>query len=211
MARKAAKKRARPSGGTRKRTYRRKAAAPARQNPPRKRSRSRGTHHRRGASTNPGLVSRTGGFITNAAYLIVGAVGSKAGTQAVLGADNTGFLGYGANIAFAYAIGKLVGMFTKNKQAENSATLGGILQVVLRFLIDQTPYGSKLKDLGIGDYQFQAFVVPQRLRDGLNSAAIDIPQAWRPAPQIMPAAAAGGGSGVAGIQSIGRGLYSKRR
>jgi hypothetical protein len=202
MARKASKKRAKPSSGTRK-TYKRKPAA--KHNPGRQTRR----HHRR-PKTNPGLVSRTGGFITNAAYLIVGAVGSKAGTQAVLGTDNTGFLGYGANIAFAYAIGKLVGMFTKNKQAENSATLGGILQVVLRFLIDQTPYGSKLKDLGIGDYQFQSFVVPQRLADGLNSAQVAIPQAWRPVPQLMPAAA-GGSAGVAGIQSIGRGLYSKRR
>ena len=146
-----------------------------------------------------------------AAYMIAGAVGSKLGVQAILGADNVGFLGYGANLAAAFAIGKLIGMFTKDKRAENSAILGGVGQVVLRFLIDQTPAGSKLKAAGFGDYQAQSFVVPQRLADGLNSAQVAIPAAWRPAPQIMPSAVAASSSGVAGLRSIGTGLYGRRR
>ena len=36
--------------------------------------------------------------------------------------------------------------------------------------------------LGVGDYQMQNFVTPQRLQDPLNSAAIEIPSGWGAAP-----------------------------
>lgn len=194
VAKKAAKKRRRP------------AVKAARRNPPRRRT-SKRTTMRKHTRRNPS-PRNVGGFIANAAFMIAGAVGSKAGVQAILGASNTGWVGYAANLAAAFVIGKIVGMVTKNKQHENAAILGGVGQVVLRFLIDQTPYGSKLKSAGFGDYQFQSFVVPQRLANGMSNAQVAIPAAWRPQPVMMPAAvAAGGGGGVSGIKSVGRGLY----
>lgn len=206
-----ARRRARRTASTTPTPKRRRRHSSAHSNPPRRNP----VHRRRKAHRNPSMVRSTGGFIKNAAYLIAGAVGSKAGTQAVLGANNTGFIGYGANLIAAFAIGKLIGMFTKDKQAENSAILGGVGQVVLRFLIDQTPFGATLKTAGFGDYQFQSFVIPQRLADGLNSAQVvnpmSNPMAWRPAPQLLPAAVAKSASGVAGLSTIGQGLYGRRR
>ena len=141
-------------------------------------------------------------LIVSAAYAIGGAVGSKYLTQMVLGASNVGYVGYAANIAAAFVAGKAVGMFTKNKQAENSVILGGVIMAVIRFLSDQTPLGTTLQQYGLGDYEASTWLTPARYVNGAQSALVDIPTALRPA---LPA----GKGGMAGLR--GSGSYSRAR
>ena len=54
------------------------------------------SHHRR--RRNP-MGGSWGAEVTQALYIIAGAIGSKLGAQMVLGSSNTGFMGYGANLA----------------------------------------------------------------------------------------------------------------
>jgi hypothetical protein len=137
---------------------------------------------------------RVTGMLSSALYAIGGAVGSKALTQAVLGNNNTGYVGYGANLAAAFVIGKVVGMVSKNKQAENAAILGGVIQVVSRFLVDKTPLGAKITAAGFGDYVMQTTLVPPTLIPGSRYQYVT------PWPQQMiappPAAAARSMSGL---------------
>ena len=142
-------------------------------------------------------------LIVSAAYAIGGAVGSKYLTQMVLGASNTGYVGYAANLAAAFIAGKAVGMVTKNKQAENSVILGGVIMTVVRFLSDQTPLGSTLQQYGLGDYEASTWLSPARYVNAATSAQVDIPTALRPA---LPAA-----RGMAGMRGLGGGTYSRTR
>lgn len=137
-------------------------------------------------------------MLTTALWAIGGAAGSKFLTQAVLGAKNEGWLGYGANLASAFLLGQGVSMFMKNKQAGNAVILGGVIQTVLRVLVDKTPLGERLSKLGMGDYQLQGFLTPQRLQNGLRSAAIEYPAqlgAAFPAPAV---------AGAGGMRGLGR-------
>jgi len=140
-------------------------------------------------------------LIVSAAYALGGAVGSKYLTQMVLGASNVGYVGYAANLAAAFVGGKVIGMFTKNKQAENSVILGGVIMTLIRFLSDQTPLGATLQSAGLGDYEASTWLSPARYIDAQRSAAVDIPTALRP----MIAA----GKGMAGLR--GSGTYSRTR
>lgn len=140
-------------------------------------------------------------LVVSAAYAIGGAVGSKYLTQMVLGASNVGYVGYAANIAAAFVGGKAVGMFTKNKQAENSVILGGVIMTLIRFLSDQTPLGATLQQYGLGDYEASTWLTPARYVNAATSAQVDLPTALRPA---LPA----GKGGMAGLRG---GSYSRTR
>jgi hypothetical protein len=173
-----------------------------RTNPGRRRARRRVAHRR-----NPsGMAGGLGGLVTNAVFVIAGALGSKLLTQMVLGTNNTGFVGYGGNAAAGAVLWFLADKVLKNRAAANGVLAGTAVQIVLRLINDYTPFGQYVANLGMGDYQAQAFVTPQILRDPYNSAAIKIPGAWMPAPPAvtMPAA-----SGVRGMGSSGD-LYGGR-
>lgn len=178
-------------------THRRRRSNPVMAAPRRhRRRRSSGVARkgrRRSIRRNPGSGG-LGNLVTSAAYAIAGAVGSKLLTQAVLGSSNTGVMGYGGNLVAAFALGKGIGMFTRNKQAQNAVILGGVIQTVLRIAIDKTPFGSRLQNIGMGDYQVQNYLSPQTVIDGLHSAAIN--------PPVMPAVAMPRGA----MAGIGRGL-----
>ena len=140
-------------------------------------------------------------LIVSAAYAIGGAVGSKYLTQMVLGASNVGYVGYAANIAAAFVAGKAVGMFTHNKQAENSVILGGVIMAVIRFLSDQTPLGTTLQQYGLGDYEASTWLTPARYVNAATSAQVDIPTGLM--PKALPAK-----GGMAGLRG---GSYSRTR
>jgi hypothetical protein len=101
-------------------------------------------------------------------------VGTRAGTQAVLGARNTGPIGYIANGIAAVILGQLVGKGMKNQAAGRAVTLGGFLGVVARAIQEYTPFGqyvtgafgtSGLGDWGIrglGDYTPSTFFQPMQ-------------------------------------------------
>lgn len=166
----------------------------------------RRTHHRMATKANPGRRRRTvrhnpaprvGGLITNALWIIAGAVGSKLLTQAVLGAKNSGAFGYGGNALATALLGFGTTKMLKNESAGNAVIAGGVVQIVLRALTDFTPFGKYTSQLGLGDYLASNFVVPQRYVDPLNSAMVELPPGWAPRlPAPAPAAASAGMSGA---------------
>jgi len=151
-----------------------------------------------------------GSLKSNATFLLAGAAGffgSKLLTQATMGASNTGVAGYFGN-AVATAGLALLAYMLKYKRAAAAIVAGGVLQVIARVVTDQTPFGKFTSALGVGDYQMQSFVTPQRLKDPLGSAEIEIPPGWAPTV-IQSAAAPGGHAGYSGGVP-GGGLYSAR-
>jgi hypothetical protein len=131
------------------------------------------------------------GMVTNAVFVIVGALGSKLGAQMVLGSNNTGLIGYAGNAAIGAAMWLLTEHVMKNRQASSGVIAGTLVQIILRAINDFTPFGSYVSGLGFGDYQMQSFVTPQVLVDPWNSAQILIPNGWgAPTPVPLPAAAA---------------------
>lgn len=174
----------------RRRTRRRSVATAPRR---RRRSTARRNPSIRRRRRNPsvgGVRSGMSGFMVQGLWAIGGAAGSKMLTQMVLGSSNTGVMGYGGNLAAAFVLGTGVKMVLKNQAAGNAVILGGVIQTLLRVLIDKTPFGAKVSNLGMGDYMAQNFLTPQRLVDGLNSAQI--------APPVMPQANKAVGVGVYG-------------
>lgn len=169
-------------------------------------------HYRRNAATGGGgLVP----MVTNAVFVVVGALASKLGAQAVLGSNNTGIIGYAGNLAIGAALYMLTEHVMKNRAASSGVIAGTLVQVLLRVINDYTPFGSYVSQLGMGDYQMQSFVTPQVLVDPYNSAQIMLPNGWGappPAAAALPAAAAAGG-GPGGLAGTGSGygdLYTGR-
>ncbi len=182
------------------RRYRRHNPAPVTRHRRRRRSTGRKrSNRRRHTRRNPSMGGVTN-LLVSAAYAVGGAVGSKYLTQLVLGASNVGYVGYAANLAASFVAGKVVGMVTKNKAAENSVILGGVIMTVVRFLSDQTPLGSTLQQYGLGDYEASTWLSPARYVNAATSAQVDIPTALRP---MLPAA-----RGMAGLRG---GTYSRTR
>jgi hypothetical protein len=120
----------------------------------------------------------------------VGFFGSKALTQMFLGANNTGMTGYLVNGLVTAGLSIAAAMFrgVLGRQASIAVASGGILQLIARIITDQTPFGQFTSQLGVGDYQMQNFVTPQRLKDPLGSAEIEIPPGWAPTTVIQSAA-----------------------
>jgi len=163
--------------------------------------------------SNPGM-SGLGPMVTNAVFVIVGALGSKLGAQAVLGTNNVGLVGYAGNAAAGGILWFLTEKVMRNRAASSGVLAGTIVQIVLRIINDYTPFGQYVAQLGMGDYQMQSFVTPQVLVDPWRNAEISIPPGWAPRPApALPAPAAGnpaanmGAPGVGSLYS-GDGLYS---
>jgi hypothetical protein len=170
----------------------------------RRRHHSYGHRRRRHIRRNPGgggFASSIGSLVTNAVFVIVGALGSKLGAQIALGSNNVGLIGYGANAAVGGLLWFLADRVMRNRAAASGLLAGTVVQIVLRAINDFTPFGQYVSQLGMGDYQMQAYVTPQVLTDPWNSANIAIPAGW--APQIAPPAKAG----VAGLGAYGGSLY----
>lgn len=114
----------------------------------------------------------------------VGAVGSKLLTQIILGASNTGVMGYVGNVVAGVALGLVADKGLKSKQAAFSIYVGTAIQLVIRAINDFTPYGQYAALSGVGDYQISNFVTPQRYVDALHSAQVQIPQGWGPGAPV---------------------------
>jgi hypothetical protein len=124
-------------------------------------------------------------------------------TQIAMGSANTGMAGYFGNAIATAALALTAYMF-KMRKAAGAIVAGGAIQIVARALADSTAFGKLTSSLGVGDYQMQSFVTPQRLKDPLNSAEIEIPPGW--APTVIQTAAAP--AGMHGYNRNGGGLYS---
>ncbi len=212
------RRRKRAASNPARRSRRRRKAAPVarrrhrrRSNPSRVVYRTRRSHRRVGSRRRRHNAGRSGGtgitgLFTNALWLVGGAVGTKVLTQAVLGAKNTGFMGYIGNAVAAFGLSLLVGKLLKNPAAGKSVLAGGIVALVLRLLSDYTPLGQYTSQIGMGDYQVSNWVTPQRYKDALNSAEVEIPAGW--APQVIASNAAPGAPGMASYGGSGGGLYT---
>ena len=179
-------------------------------NPARHRARTRPNgrrnyrHHRR----NP-MGAGWGAQITSALYIIAGAVGSRLATNAVLGTNNTGFLGYGANLAAGGILAWIAAGVLKNAQAAREVFSGAVVGVVLRLIADYTPFGQYTSQLGMGDYMVSNWVIPQRYTNALHSAQVQIPSGWAPTTVIQSAAPPAGAAagGMSGLYEGGASLY----
>lgn len=204
------RRRRRSVANTHHRRRRRTMSNPA----PRRRRRMNTGHRRRyNRRRNPGMSS--GGFshdIMQAVAAFGGYFGSKLATQLVMGSGNTGVAGYMGNAAATAALAIIAGVFPPTKKLVTMIVAGGAIQIIARVLSDNTAFGTLTSQLGVGDYQMQNFVTPQRLTDPLNSAAIEIPSGWGAAPSVVVSSnsAPGAAPGVHGYSSngMGRGLYS---
>lgn len=217
------RKQKRNAGGYSRSSYKKNPAS-------RHRRRSTRRHQNPGMRTrrykrNPGdgfASSGVGSLVTNAVFVIVGALGSKLGAQAVLGTNNVGLVGYAGNAAVGGVLWFITEKLMKNRAASAGVISGTLVQILLRVINDYTPFGSYVAQLGMGDYQMQSFVTPQVLVDPWNSARIRIPPGWGarngspsgmskvPAGTAMPSVAAGSSSaakppGVSGLYGNGGG------
>lgn len=177
---------------------------------PRRRRYNKPSHRRR--QHNPSREGGMGSLKANATFLLAGAAGyfgSKVLTQAVMGPNNTGVAGYFGN-AIATAGLALAAYMFKFKRASAAIVAGGAIQVIARVLTDQTPFGQFTSSLGVGDYQMESFVTPQRLKDPLNSAEIEIPPGWAPTTIVSSAAPPAKGHAGYATGGMGRGMYSGR-
>jgi hypothetical protein len=178
------RRRSTASTGTRRRARRRNMGV--RRNTGRRYARRRNTGRR-----NPGTGS-IGEVITTSTFVLVGALGSKLGAQLVLGANNTGVVGYAGNLAAGGVLWFLTDKVMKNKTAASGVIAGTVAQLILRLINDYTPFGSYVSQLGMGDYQMQSYVTPQILTDPTNNSNVLIPNGWgQPAAIAAPAAAMG--------------------
>ncbi len=185
----------------------------SRSNPRRRRVAARSNSHRRRRSVrmnprrrygrrNPGGVSVTELFMEGI-FATAGAVGSKLLTQAVLGSNNTGIMGYLGNAASGLALGLAAGATSATRKYAKDIYIGTVVGIVIRVISDYTSYGSQLALSGIGDYQVQNFVTPQRLVDGLHSSQIQIPSGWGAAPVVISSAAVPASHGGASAGGMG--------
>ena len=163
--------------------------------------RNRVTRHNR-RRRNP-MGGSWGAEVTQALYIIAGAIGSKLGAQMVLGTSNTGFMGYGANLAAGGILAYAAKAVLKNDAAAKGIFAGAVVQVVLRLITDYTPFGQYASLQGVGDYMASNWVTPQRYVDGLHNAQIEIPNGWGPAPMVMASSGVNANAVAAGSDGMG--------
>lgn len=167
--------------------------------------RNTGRRNRRNAGTFG--ASGIGSIVTNAIFVIAGALGSKLLTQMVLGANNVGVVGYAGNAVVGGIMWFVTEKVMHNKTASAGVIAGTAVQIILRLINDYTPFGQYVSQLGMGDYQAQSFVTPQVLVDPYNSAQIRIPGAWLPPPPPPPPTkSVSGASAAAGVAPAGAGM-----
>ena len=142
--------------------------------------------------SNPGRMTE---YVKAGAAVVGGAVGSKVATQVILGAKNTSWMGYIGNLVATGLLGWGAHVAFKDKLVSQMVIAGGIAQVIVRVIGDQTPYGSYLTGAGVGDYQASAFLTPQRMLDARNNASLQQPN-WASAPAAVVVTHSGAASGV---------------
>lgn len=162
-----------------------------------------------------------GSEIMNATVALGGFVASKLGAQAVLGASNTGPMGYVATIAVGGVGAWVIGGPMKNKKAAASFFTGSVIAVVAKIITDYTPLGSYLQTAGVGDataagfgaYMPSGFLTPQFYQNPTINADIRYPaQLMGPSAVVQSAAPPADMQASAGMGSlyggVGAGLYN---
>jgi hypothetical protein len=166
--------------GSKARGYSRKHRNPFR----RRKHRSFGHRRRR----NPGMLSSTTSILKSGFYALVGLVVARQLPQFALGARNSGWLGYGANLA-ATILAAMIATKMFGQEVGKDVALGGGLYTVNRIIQDQlSPVGKVLSISGLGDYNalgdIQPGYFPLPVPTDASGQPI-IPAELRPAPAAV--------------------------
>jgi hypothetical protein len=170
-------------------------------------------HHRTRRRHNPGRNFTIGEVVRGSLGAGVGFLGSKILTQSVLGAGNTGFMGYFGSAIATAVLSWGAHAFTKSQFDAFMVAIGGALNILGRIIADNSLLGQYSAQLGMGDYLVANWWVPQRVVDpfSLNEQQYDMSwlQPSLPAPvPIASAAPPGMGYLPAPIPSVyGNDLY----
>jgi hypothetical protein len=111
-------------------------------------------------------------WLQGGAGVVAGVVGARALPQMLLGASNTGPMGYVANAVAAVGLGWLTHMlFPRNQVLVTSVIAGGFAGLISRVISDKTPFGAQLSLTGLGDYglglyQKSNYPAPPHLQNG---------------------------------------------
>lgn len=158
-----------------------------------------GKKNRRGGRRhgNPAMLSGAGSILKDGFYALIGLVIARQAPQLVLGARNTGPVGYVANV-IATVIAAMVGSKLLGPPAGRMLAVGGGLYVVNRVIQDNfTPIGRVLSLSGYGDPHALAGIeqgyFPLPVPTNASGQPI-IPAQLQP----PPAAAAANGRGLSG-------------
>ena len=149
-------------------------------------------HRRHHRHRNPFFET---GELSTIMWGTVGAVGARAIPAMVLSSKNSGLMGYGLNLASAFAL-KFVGNMTVGKNAGSEMFIGGAISTLLRAVTDNL--GAKIKGLS-GDPQFrlgaywQSYFAVPTVSDPYGRVAAS------PYPQPVAALPPAGGKAAGGM------------
>lgn len=152
---------------------------------------------------NPGMFSGAGSILKDGFFALLGLVVARQLPQMVLGAKNTGWVGYASNL-FATIVASMLGSKMISTEAGKMIGVGGGVYTVNRVLQDQlSPIGQVLSLSGLGDYtalgDIQPGYFPLPVPTDANGRPI-IPAELQPPPPAMVAKRAG----MSGIASSSR-------
>lgn len=133
-----------------------------RRNPSGRRRRHYTRHSHR---LNPGAMSGIGSTIIDLGWEAAGAIGSRTLTQLVLSSNNTGVIGYGANLIAGFLLSWGTKALLKNNRAATEVMKGTMFGILLRALQDYTPLGQAAQLSGLGDFLATTFFSPRALVD----------------------------------------------
>jgi hypothetical protein len=158
-----------------------------------KRRNSARPHRRR---SNPGMgLGQPKDWLYGGVGVIAGVVGTRALPQLILGASNTGIMGYLANAAATGLLTFAAHMASKNRVLSASVLAGGAASILSRIIQDYSLLGTYSAQVGLGDYLMSDWLTPQYLTDGLHNANLNRPGA---VAATMPGASVGSLAGITG-------------
>lgn len=124
-----------------------------RKNPPRRFQKKANPATRRSKRRNPGIASKATGFFRMGLMAVLGALITRQAPQMILGAKNSGLMGYAANVAAALGAAALATRVT-NRQDAMSVAVGGAVYTVNRIISEKTSGPIRALALaGVGDVQ----------------------------------------------------------
>ena len=126
-----------------------------------------------------GSVGSPKSWVLGGAGVLAGFIGSAALPQMLMGASNVGMTGYAATAAAAVGLGLLSHMLLPRMPALTIGVVsGGFANLLRKVISEQTPFGSYVAGMGMGDYMVANWG-PPRMQNGLFSAMAEAPgTAW---------------------------------
>ena len=147
-------------------------------------------HARRRKNPSTMSLSGTSSILKGGFFALIGLVVARQIPQMLLGARNTGLIGYGSNLLATF-VAAMVGTKFLGPDAGKYIAVGGGVYMVNRALTDNlSPVGKVLSLSGIGDHNalgdIQSGYFPLPVPTNGSGQPI-IPVELRPAPAMMPA------------------------